>query len=257
MSNLQFFKQAVAQLIGTIPTPWRIEVVEHTGSTNSDLISRLQSGDCPDYTVLIALAQTSGRGRLSRSWSTPQESCLAISMAVPLRGNPADWGLIPLAAGVGVVYAFDTFGVHCQLKWPNDVLIDQRKVAGILVEATTSTAVIGVGINVTQTEAELEYPTAISLAIAKSTIRRPQVAAAVLVAMNQVLDWLDTPSGWADLIEVYRDRSATIGRKVRVYRSERDWFEGQALDVTSDGRLLVNIDSQPTAIASGDVFHLR
>ena len=134
------------------PLPWKIEVVEQTGSTNADLVARVRQGGCPDYSVLVTLDQGAGRGRLDRTWNAPAGTAVAMSMAIPLELFTDHWGLLPLVAGYAVARALRDCGVEVDLKWPNDVYIKDRKVCGILGEFVGGTAVIGCGINVSQTE---------------------------------------------------------------------------------------------------------
>src|SRR4051794_18215127 len=144
-----FLRQKV---VGAGPR-WRdIEVVDQTGSTNADLLARAAAGEDIDGVVLIAEAQTAGRGRHGRSWSTPPRSQIALSAGVGVGALPSDvWGWLPLLTGVAVVDAIaEVTGVTAGLKWPNDVLVtDRGKLAGILAEvaAPESLVVIGLGIN--------------------------------------------------------------------------------------------------------------
>ena len=236
-------------------SPWRVEVVERTGSTNTDLAARARGGDCDDHTVLIALDQGTGRGRLARTWTTEPGTSVAMSMAVPRQGRP--WGLLPVATGVAVARALGHMGVDARLKWPNDVYIGARKVCGILAEVAGSQVVVGVGINVTQTHEQIRFPTATSLAMSGADVTRELVVASVLNQMDQVLDDLTAEGGGDRLIDAYRPLCFTLGNTVRVYLTEEDVVEGQAVDVAPDGQLLVSVDGRVRAFASGDVYHLR
>ena len=105
--------------------PWRIDVVEETGSTNADLLARAAAGEDIDGAVLIAESQTAGRGRHGRTWSTPPGSQIALSAGVGVGAVPSEaWGWLPLLTGVAVVDAVaEIAGVTAGLKWPNDVLV--------------------------------------------------------------------------------------------------------------------------------------
>ena len=234
-------------------TRWRLEVVERTGSTNSDLAARARQGLCPDFTALVALDQGTGKGRLARTWTTPPGTAVALSAALPLAG--AHWGLVPIAMGVAVVRAIADCGAEARLKWPNDVYIGDKKVCGVLGEIAGSTVVIGAGINVLQTSENIGFDTGISLAMAGARATREEVTARVLVHLEETLGLLE--SAPHTLIEAYRAVSATVGKQVRIYLDESAYVEGGAIDVAEDGQLLVDVGGEMRAFASGDVYHLR
>src|SRR5690349_14555446 len=125
---------ALALRDGLAP-PWRqLDVVERTKSTNADLLARAAGGEDIAGAVLIAEHQTAGRGRNGRVWTSPGAQ-LTMSVGVDGGGVPPDgWGWLPLATGVAVVAAVAPYGVAAGLKWPNDVLVGDRKLAGILTE---------------------------------------------------------------------------------------------------------------------------
>jgi len=255
---IESFASAVAEAVAGAAVPWVVEVVEETGSTNSDLMARVRAGECSDYAVMVGLAQTGGRGRLARGWSTPPGLGVAVSMMFPLDIDPSGWGLVPLATGVAVARALGDLGVGARLKWPNDVLVSGRKIAGILVEATPRAAVAGVGINVAQTGEDLADVggTSVAIELAAETTREA-VVAAVLRRMGEVVTTMRTAAGREALLGAYRELSDTIGREVRVWLGERDWTDGRATGVADDGRLLVETGGEVRAFAAGDVVHLR
>jgi len=251
------FRAAVADRLAGTGAGWRVEVVDQTGSTNDDLAAKVRAGDCGEWAVLVALEQSAGRGRLTRSWTAPPGTGLALSMAVPLPDDPASWGLVPLAAGVAVQRAVARFGVRALLKWPNDVLVGERKLAGILATVVGRVAVIGAGVNISQTAENIGYPAAVSLAMVGVEADRADVAAAVLAEAWGVFGLLDSVEGRADLLRRYREVSATVGRQVRVETTAGSWVEGTAVDIASDGELLVDVGGEVRGFASGDVYHVR
>ena len=124
---------------------WRhLEVVDETGSTNSDLLARAAAGEEIDRVVLIAEHQTAGRGRSGRTWSAAPRAQLTLSIGVDAAHVPTSvWGWLPLAAGLAVVDTVEaTVGVQAALKWPNDVLAGNGKLAGILCEVAGQ-AIVG------------------------------------------------------------------------------------------------------------------
>lgn len=237
-----------------------IDVVETTGSTNADLIARAGDPDA-DRAVLLAETQEQGRGRHARNWVSPPRAQIAMSVLVRLRGiDPASLGWLPLLTGIAAVDALRaTAGVDANLKWPNDVLIDGRKVAGILAEVASGgdapAVVVGVGLNVSLTEAELPVPhaTSLTLAGAGETDRTLLVRALLTEFARRFTRWQD--AGWAadELAAAYRERSATIGAEVKAELPGGRTITGIATDIDATGRLLIG--DQP--VSAGDVTHLR
>ncbi|MTE11757.1 biotin--[acetyl-CoA-carboxylase] ligase [Nocardia aurantiaca] len=237
-----------------------IEVVESTGSTNADLVARAADSSV-DRLVLIAESQEHGRGRHDRQWVSPARAQIAMSVLVRVRGiDPAVLGWLPLLTGVAVVDALRSVGgVQAVLKWPNDVLVDGRKLAGILAEVAAVGAdpavVVGVGLNVSLTEAELPVPHATSLVLAGAPeIDRTVLAQAMLREFARRFTAWET-SGWdiADLSADYRERCATLGAQVRTELPGGEVITGIATGVDEYGRLLVG----DRAVSAGDVTHLR
>jgi BirA family transcriptional regulator, biotin operon repressor / biotin---[acetyl-CoA-carboxylase] ligase len=158
-------------------------VVEETGSTNADLLAQARSG-AGEGLVLVAEAQTSGRGRMGRRWISPPRRALTFSVLLRPAVPAGLLGWVPLLAGVAVASALQqTAGVDARLKWPNDVLVDGAKIAGILAERWGNAVVIGTGINVLQQRGELPVPTATSLLVAQGS--RVAVAQGSRVAAAQ------------------------------------------------------------------------
>ncbi|MFE4666198.1 biotin--[acetyl-CoA-carboxylase] ligase [Streptomyces sp. NPDC056716] len=245
-----------------------LEVVQRTGSTNSDLVARYAGGSARSGTVLVAEEQTAARGRLDRQWSAPPRSGLFFSVLLEPAVPVARWGWLPLLTGVAVATGLArTAGVDTALKWPNDLLLtvggEERKAGGILLErAGESAVVIGVGINVTLRETELPVPTAGSLALAGAvTTDRDPLLRAVLRALA---DWYGRWSA-ADgdplasgLQETYAAGCATLGREVRAELPGDRSITGEAIAVDGDGRLVIaTADGVREPVGAGDIVHLR
>ncbi len=201
------------------PAWWRVEVVDEAGSTNAVVAARAQAGEQHGL-VVVAEHQTAGRGRLSRVWETPPRAALTFSVLVrPGEADGAAWPLLPLLTGVAVVDGIAAAGgPTCGLKWPNDVVHEDLKVAGLLAERvdtpTGPAAVLGIGLNVTTTEAELPVPTATSLLlVAGRAPSREDLLLAVLDRLGALLDSYERghPS---ELVDLYRARCVTLGRQV-------------------------------------------
>jgi BirA family biotin operon repressor/biotin-[acetyl-CoA-carboxylase] ligase len=245
----------------------RVEVVDSTGSTNADLIAAAR-GDAPDRTVLVAGAQTAGRGRRSRTWVSPPDSGVYFSVLLRPDGVPAPrLGTLSLVAGLALVRAVrEVAGVRALLKWPNDLLGPSGgKFAGILaeVEAGPRTAVVvGIGLNV----APLSAPAgpgglpATSLADESATTTdRAEIVAAVLTRFDELeRRWRQAHGALGEVLDGYREVCATLGRRVRVELAGDQAFEGTAVDVDALGALEVTADDGTRrTVSAGDVIHLR
>ncbi|MDH6677752.1 BirA family biotin operon repressor/biotin-[acetyl-CoA-carboxylase] ligase [Rhodococcus sp. LBL1] len=243
----------------------RLDVVAETGSTNADLLARPQG---PDYarSVLIAEFQSGGRGRHARPWVSAPRALVTVSAVLDMPGmDLADIGWLPLLSGIAVVDALRKVAeVDAELKWPNDVLIDGRKVAGILAEVASTapvpTIVVGVGLNVSLTEDELPVPTATSLALedAAVTDRTVLVRAMLRELARRWREW--EGAGWKvdDLAAAYRERCGTLGRLVRAELPGNRELVGVATDVDVEGRIVIKAEGEsPVAVSAGDITHLR
>ena len=192
--------------------------LESVGSTQ-DVARTLPIGS-----VVMADYQTHGRGRLSHRWDSPPGSALLVSFV--LQPNP----VLSLAAGIA---AAEACGRGVRLKWPNDLLLDSRKVGGILVEASPSRAVCGIGINLSwapEDAAKLDEP-------------RAELLERLRAAMER---WASAPA--AEVVARWRELSDTIGQKVRVELPDRI-VEGTVQDIDEAGNLVVD----GTPISAGSV----
>ncbi len=244
--------------------PWRyVEVVDETGSTNSDLLARATAGEDIDRMVLIAEHQTAGHGRMGRSWSAAPRAQITLSVGVRAADVPVDhWGWLPLAAGVAVV---DTVaaevGVHAGLKWPNDVMVGDRKLAGIFSEvaAPKTLVVIGIGLNVTLSAEEAGDPVAVSLLdVGVAALDRDRLVRRLLSELGtRIINWRLAGGLDEKLIADYRARSVTIGSEVRAVLPGDRKLVGAARAIDGEGRLVVDCDGESVAVSAGDIVHLR
>jgi BirA family biotin operon repressor/biotin-[acetyl-CoA-carboxylase] ligase len=237
--------------------PWReVRVFAQVDSTNVVVAGSARSGEAEGL-VVVADHQSGGRGRLGRTWEQPPRAGLALSVLLRPGGTPADWGWLPLAAGLAVCGALDEVaGVRAMLKWPNDVLVadplvGERKIAGILCEALDGALVVGIGLNVSTRADELPEG-ATSLALCGSgPVDRATVLRSVLRALHGAYQlWRQ---GGPDLRQAYLQRSATLHRAVTVHQPGGVQVRGTVTDIDLQGRLVVD----GTAYAAGDVVHLR
>ncbi|MEV5407921.1 biotin--[acetyl-CoA-carboxylase] ligase [Thermopolyspora sp. NPDC052614] len=247
-----------------------IAVVRTTGSTNADLAQAARAG-AAEGSVLVAEFQSAGRGRLGRSWAAPPRSALMFSVLLRPSAPAAAQGWLPLLTGVAAATAVRRIAeVDVRLKWPNDLLVGERKLAGVLAERVEgrvegnggAAIVVGVGLNVGLREDELPVETATSLAVEKAacTDRDPLLRAVLREIERHYRDW--TAAGGdaeaAGLRAAYLAACATIGRRVRVELPGGRRLTGTATGVDASGRLLVrDDDGEERAVSAGEVVHVR
>ncbi len=237
-----------------------VDWVSETTSTNTELVGRASTGTLESLSALVTTNQTAGRGRLGRTWVAPPGSALAVSVFVR-----ADRGLgwLPLLAGLAMTRAVRALlpGEPVALKWPNDVLVDDFKVCGILGEVVPGGAVIGAGLNLTMTADELPVPTATSL-----VLRGADAEGLVDRALTAYLDaferaWREFEGAGFDaeagLRSAVSAACGTVGRDVRVELPDASTEVGVATGIDDQGRLLVRLGDEVRAIAAGDVTHVR
>jgi BirA family biotin operon repressor/biotin-[acetyl-CoA-carboxylase] ligase len=248
-----------AALLGS---PWRLEVVAESPSTNALVAERARADELPGL-VVVAEHQSAGRGRLDRVWVTPPRAALTFSLLVRPDGVPvARWPWLPLLTGLAVAEAVtDCTGLDARVKWPNDVLVGDRKLAGILTErierGSGPVGVVGVGLNVSSTLAELPVDTATSLVLAGAgAVDRGALLLGVLRSFGSLYDaWV--AAGGGGLRESYADGCSTLGRSVRVELPGSEPLHGVAVGVDDDGRLLIDDGGRVRALGAGDVVHVR
>ncbi len=220
---------------------WQITIVDETGSTNADLAAAAASG-AANRSVLMARHQTSGKGRLDRRWEAPPGTNLLVSLLfhdVPEHPNQLTQR-VALAASQA---CFKVAGVSPVLKWPNDLLLDGRKLAGVLAQAGgtgTEYVVVGIGLNIGWAP--------------EGAVRLGDGYDPVDVLDAMLVSYDDLPD---DITDIYRASLATIGQSVRVELSGSE-VVGRALDVLPDGRLVVLDECGIThRFDTGDIVHLR
>src|SRR5262252_2049720 len=255
---------------------WReVRAVAETGSSNADLLAAAGAG-AAEGTVLVAEAQTAGRGRLGRRWASPPRAGLTFSVLLRPDGVPAALlGWLPLLAGAAAAAAVRAVtAVDATLKWPNDVLVGERKLGGILAERTGAAVVVGIGINVWQAWADLPpdaAATSLTLAAGAGITGqagaggpglRERLLAGLLDELGRRYEsWRDQASpGDADacgLRQEYVRRCATLGREVTVTMPGTEPVTGTATGVDAAGRLEVRTTGGLVAVTAGDVVHVR
>ena len=230
--------------------------LRETGSTN-ERARELALGGAPHGTLVTARAQSAGRGRQGRTWSAPAGAALLASFVVRIPGEGAAG--LPLAAAVAVSEACERCApVECAIKWPNDVWIDGRKVAGILLEGRPQEgwAVLGIGVNVTVRRDELPEElreTATSLSDASGASPRALTVEAVLDATTEALErW--SVADPADVATAWSARDALRGRPVR-------WDAGhgraEGIDPSSGALVVHGPDGRRVELHAGEVALVR
>ncbi len=279
----------VAAAGGTFTAP------ERTGSTNADLL--VAAPDLPHGSVVATLDQTAGRGRLDRSWSAPAGETLAVSLLVRADLDERVRGWLPLVAGAAMRDAVAALvpqradatvaddaprasrtatvaisatsrtaddATRVAVKWPNDVLVDGRKVCGILCQvAADGSVVVGAGVNLTLPADRLPTPTATSLAVAGVPGSAADLADTVLAAFHRtVLEAVVALADGGAAAETVRSHvrgvCGTIGRRVRVELPDGSAVEADATGIDDEGR--ITIRDRPgveRSVAVGDLTHLR
>jgi BirA family transcriptional regulator, biotin operon repressor / biotin---[acetyl-CoA-carboxylase] ligase len=240
----------------------RVHHLAEVASTNDVALDRLRAGEPPGL-VVVADAQTAGRGRAGRAWvdavrGPDGPGNLAVTATVPARAGAG--GAVPLAAGLAVADAYRAAGAAPTLKWPNDVLLDDRKACGILVErhdlATGAVLLVGCGLDLDWRGVVREGEAAGWTSLAESLdapVDRGAVLGDLLTHLDRRLRLLERDP--AALLAAYRQACATLDREVRVVLPGGQERAGVARDLDTDGHLVVATDEGPLVVRAGDVVH--
>ena len=220
---------------------WEVRRFGEIDSTNRWLVEQASAG-APAGLVAVADHQTAGRGRLGRTWEAPPGSNLLMSLLLRPAGLPAERRhLVVATVAVAAVRALEALdaGVQAGIKWPNDLVVEDRKLAGVLAEATGDGAVVvGIGMNLGWAPDGAAQATGLS---------RDEVLEALLAEVSE---------DWDQVAEDYRRRCVTIGRQVRVEMLD-ETFTGTAADIDDQGHLLVDVGMCLRTVTAADVVHLR
>jgi BirA family biotin operon repressor/biotin-[acetyl-CoA-carboxylase] ligase len=233
---------------------WRVSVVEVTGSTQDDLAQSVANKKAVSGDVIATEFQSAGRGRLDRKFEAAPSSALMFSFYIEPERDKSEWSFLPLLTGLSAIFTLVEIDAASApaLKWPNDILLGEGKVGGIIAQVSGEGLVIGVGINVAMSEAELPVAHATSLALHSfAHLDRNEILATFL---NTFEDLLDRWQKGEDLRHLYCERSATIGRAVKIEHPDGSSSNGKAMGITPAGELILEDGSRVTV---GDVVHLR
>ena len=238
----------------------RFEFVEQTGSTNTDLVSAAAENPqlFPHLSVLVAGAQTAGRGRTGRAWVSPAGKSLSISVLVRPQGwSVENFGWLPLVAGVAMRGAVQDAlpEKSVGLKWPNDVQVNGFKISGILSELLPGATgvVIGAGVNLTLEKHELPIEAATSLLLEGAEISADEFLASYLKNLTELLLNFQTA------VAKVRQECTTIGQTVRAIFPDGSELIGLATGIDESGRLLISVagETELFAVSAADIQHLR
>jgi BirA family transcriptional regulator, biotin operon repressor / biotin---[acetyl-CoA-carboxylase] ligase len=243
------------------PLGWHtVEHLAEVGSTNDVALERVRQG-VPAGLVVVADHQTAGRGRGGHRWEDAPGDDASLLVSVVVAPPPAHVQLISLAGALAVADAVRRAGARPELKWPNDVLLDGRKCAGVLAErhrvGERDVLIVGLGIDVdwrgTERTGEATAWTSVAEA-AGADVDRGDLLADLLRALAT---WLRSiPTDPLRLLTTYRAACVTVGRQVEVDVPDGTTLRGRAVDLDRDGRLVVDTGDQQLAVNAGDVRHL-
>ena len=231
---------------------WRVSVFQSLTSTQSELIGKenLQHGE-----VFVTEFQSAGRGRIDRTFEATESSALLFSLYLEPKRNKMEWSAIPLLAGLSLVNALSNLDekLETNLKWPNDLLIGERKVAGILAEARPDGVIVGIGLNVEMVKSELPVPTATSLKLENfAELNRNVILSEILTNLALTIELWESGSNIG--FEQYRQVSSTLGKEVEVHLPSGEIISSRATGITDVGELQL---ANGARVNVGDVIHLR
>jgi BirA family biotin operon repressor/biotin-[acetyl-CoA-carboxylase] ligase len=214
-----------------------IHSFDSVSSTQRVARDLLESGRARVGHIVVADQQTAGRGRLGRVWASPPGGLYATFIV------PSD-RLLALRAGVAAARALEAIGVAVRLKWPNDLVVSERKLGGILIEADADVARVGVGINLAS------RPPGEATSLLDLGARTDRDA-----LVRAIHDELAREESEAVILDSYRTRSATLGRRVRVDAGAGRTLDGRAVGIDALGRLLVETQDGVDVVSCGDCLH--
>lgn len=254
---------SVNEIAGRLNTKWagrQLYCLEETGSTNTDAKRLIEEG-ASDGTLVVADKQNGGKGRRGRSWSSPKGTSIYMSIALKPSYNPDKASMVTLIMALAVAKGIrEQTGLAAFIKWPNDVVVNKKKVCGILTEMNAEpdyihSVVIGTGINVNEQEFPEEIKeTATSLFLEKGEkITRAQLVVSVMEYFEQDYEKFLEREDLSGLLEEYNELLVNRGRKVKVLDPKQEW-EGTAGGINEKGELLVeNEKGQLVKVYAGEV----
>ncbi|MEW6567205.1 MAG: biotin--[acetyl-CoA-carboxylase] ligase [Chloroflexota bacterium] len=232
------------------------------GSTN-DEAARLARGGAPEGALVVAEEQTAGRGRAGHRWSTPPGTALAMSVVLrPVSPAAVTGGGLMAVGALAVADALEAEGARPQIKWPNDVLAEGRKLAGVLVEASwvgadIDFAICGIGVNVRRgavpPERDIDYPATCVEAVLGRSVDREDLLIAILSGLDRWYHRLGSP----ELLQAWEQRLAFADDEVTVRSGEGTEIRGRVRGLAQDGRLRLETAEGAIVLVGADGSYLR
>lgn len=219
-------------------------------STNLEF-ERIYQPQLPEFSAVIAAEQTAGKGRLGRSWQSAPGSSLSLSVLLrPRSASEKSW--LTLMAGLSVAEALSELGVEAGIKWPNDVLVQEKKICGILATGLSGAVILGLGVNLKSNPQQLA--TAIALDELGVEISLDVMAAKIGLLLKANIDSFRSDSLAA--MDRFRTRCITLSQQVRAEFPDGTSKYGIASEVNDHGQLVI-LTPEPLALSAADVWHLR
>lgn len=233
-----------------------------TVSSTMDIAFEFGMKQAAEGTLILAEAQTKGRGRLGRDWVSPKYKGIYLSLILRPHLSPNQAPILTLLGAVSVCEAIKAVcGLDVRIKWPNDILIHHKKLGGILTELSAEAdeirfVIIGIGLNINNDKKSLISQATSLKEQKKESVNRVELLREILRRIETNYLFLQDRGGRI-IIEKWREHNITLGKRIKVYY-HKEHLEGQAVDIDSDGGLLLRKDSGViNKVMAGDVVHCR
>jgi BirA family biotin operon repressor/biotin-[acetyl-CoA-carboxylase] ligase len=231
-----------------LPDPFRLLWRESVGSTNDELRKLAEQG-MAEGLVLVADEQTAGRGRRGATWISPKAENLAFSILLKPNAPKVLWHRLSLVTGLAVAEALENYVPLAEIKWPNDIKVGGKKIAGILVEAGKNFVIIGIGININSTNFPDELAATSLHELTGHMYSRAEVLQEVVARMSCYADQINQE--YADALKLIRERCALTGHFVSYLVADQR-REGMVRGIGSGGELMVETDGKLEALVQAD-----
>ena len=225
-------------------------------STNAEL-ARMDRTSLPEFSVVVSASQSAGRGRMDRDWVSEPGASLSVSVLLRPKANPTEVSWITLLAAVSVRATVSSLGVKgASIKWPNDVLVEGKKISGILARLEGEELILGVGINLKPQANAPEHATSLAQLGVESSF--DEVLAEFLTQLRGRYLRFVADAKWSIGLtaEEFREFSSTLGQRVRAIYPDGRELTGMAVDIDVLGNLIID-DGERHSVSAADIVHLR